>query len=73
MEKLLPGNTVMADQGFTIEEALIFKHAELTMPAFTKGNDQLHPIDLEKTKEFANVLIHAERIISLLRRKDTIL
>ena len=41
MEKLLPGDLVMADRGFTIHESLVFKQAELAIPAFTRGKDQL--------------------------------
>ena len=63
----------MADRGFTIQESLIFYHAELAIPAFTRGKDQLDPIDVEKTRGIANVRIHVERVIGLLRRKYTIL
>ena len=73
MEKLLPGDLVMADRGFTIHESLVFKQAELAIPAFTRGKDQLDPVDVEKTRGIANVRIHVERVIGLLRRKYTIL
>ncbi|PFX14807.1 hypothetical protein AWC38_SpisGene21009 [Stylophora pistillata] len=71
--KLLPGDMVMADRGFTVEESVAFKRAELVIPAFTKGKTQLDPIDVEKTREIAHVRIHVERVIGLLRRKYTIL
>ena len=73
MEKLLPGDLVMADRGFTIHESLVFKQAELAIPAFTRGKDQLDLVDVEKTRGIANVRIHVERVIGLLRRKYTIL
>ena len=73
MEKLLPGDLVMADRGFTIHEFLVFKQAELAIPAFTRGKDQLDPVDVGKTRGIANVRIHVERVIGLLRRKYTIL
>ena len=73
MEKLLPGDLVMADRGFTIHEFLVCKQAELAIPAFTRGKDQLDPVDVEKTRGIANVRIHVERVIGLLRRKFTIL
>ncbi|PFX14832.1 hypothetical protein AWC38_SpisGene17387 [Stylophora pistillata] len=73
MEKLLPGDLVMADRGFTIHEFLVCKQAELAIPAFTRGKDQLDPVDVEKTRGIANVRIHVERVIGLLRRKYTIL
>ena len=68
MEKLLPGDLVMADRGFTIHEFLVCKQAELAIPAFTRGKDQLDPVDVEKTRGIANVRIHFERVIGLLRR-----
>ena len=73
LDKLLPGDLVLADRGFTIHEGIIFKRAELAIPAFTKGKDQLDPVDVEKTRGIANVRIHVERVIGLLRRKYTIL
>ena len=63
----------MADRGFTIQESLIFHRAKLAIPAFTRGKDQLDPVDVEGTRGIANVRIHVERIIGLLRRKYTIL
>lgn len=45
----------------------------VNIPAFTKGKSQLHPYELETTRWIANVRIHVERIIGLLRLKYTIL
>jgi len=73
LNKLVPGDMVMADRGFTIHESLVFKRAELAIPAFTKGKSQLDPIDVENTRGIANVRIHVERVIGLLRRKYSIL
>lgn len=73
MEKILPGDVVMADRGFLIEEELKRRLVELQIPAFTKGKNQLHPIDIENTRKIANVRIHVERIIGQLRLKFTIL
>ena len=64
----------MGDRGFTIHESVWFHQAEFPIPAFTKGKDQLDPIDLEKTRGIANVSgIHAECVIGLLRQKYTVL
>lgn len=73
LEKLIPGDTVMADRGFTISESVGLKQGELVIPAFTKGKAQLDPVDLERSRGIANVRIHVERVIGLLRRKYTIL
>ena len=53
---LKPGYLVMAYRGFTIHESGWFHQAELSIPAFTKGKDQLDPIDLEKTRGIAKML-----------------
>ena len=71
--KLKSGYLVMADRGFTIQESVWFQHAELAISAFTKGKDQLDHIDDEKTRGIANVRIHVERVIGLLRQKYTVL
>ena len=72
LKKLLPGDLVMADRGFTIQESLMLHKAELAIPAFTKGKDRLDPVDVEQTRGIANVRIHVERVIGLLRSKYTI-
>lgn len=69
LEKLQLGDVVMADRGFLIEEELKTRGVELNIPAFTKGKSQLHPRELEETREIANVRIHVERIIGQLRLK----
>ena len=73
LSKLKPGDLVMADRGFTIHESVWFHQAELSIPAFTKSKDQLNPVALEKTRGIANVRIHVERVIGLLRQKYTVL
>ena len=73
LEFLVQGDMVMADRGFTISDSVGLKQAKLTIPAFTKGKSQLDPVDVERTRGIANVRIHVERVIGLLRRKYTIL
>lgn len=73
LKNILPGDLVLADCGFTIQESLMFHQAELAIPAFTRGKDQLDPVDVERTRGIANVRIHVERVIGLLRRKYSIL
>ncbi len=73
LDNLKPGDLVMADRGFTIGESVGLYQAKLVIPAFTRGKDQLNPIDVEKTRGIANVRIHVERVIGLLRQKYTIL
>ena len=71
--KLLPGDLILADRGFTIQESVWYHKANINIPAFTRGKDQLDPVDVEKTRGIANVRIHVERVIGSLRQKYTIL
>ena len=73
LDNLIPGDLVLADRGFTVHESVQFRQAKLNIPAFTKGEDQLDPADVEQTRKIATVGIHVERIIGLLRQKYTIL
>ncbi|CAC5424265.1 unnamed protein product [Mytilus coruscus] len=73
LSKLLPGDLVLADRGFDIEASVRSLMAEVKIPAFTKGKNQLAPIDLETTRKIANVRIHVERVIGTVRQKYTIL
>lgn len=67
------GDVVMADRGFLVEDVIKEMGAEVQIPAFTKGKQQLDPYELEGTRDTANVRIHVKRIIGLLREKYTIL
>ena len=63
MKKLLPGDLVMADRGFTINESLVCEQAQLAIPAFTWGKDQLDPFEVEKKRGTANVRVNVEQVI----------
>ena len=71
--KLLPGDIVLADRGFDIEEDVAMMQASLKIPAFTKGVSQLSPLDVEKTRKLANLRIHVERVIGATRQRYSIL
>lgn len=73
LDKLLPGDVVLADRGFTIEHSVTAMRAELHMPAFTKGRDQLTALEVEKSRAISNVRIHVERVIGSVRQKYSIL
>ena len=73
LNNLKAGDLVLADRGFTISESVALYQAQLAIPAFTKGKNQLDPFDVEKTRGIANVPIHVERVIGLLRQKYIIL
>ena len=73
LKNLLPGDLILADRGFTVHESVWYYGAQLNIPAFTRGKDQLDPVDVETTRGIANVRIHVERVIGTLRQKYTIL
>ena len=73
LQKLLPGDTVLADRGFDIEDSVGFFQAKLHIPSFTRGKKQLSAVDVEDTRKIANVRIHVKRVIGLVRRKYCII
>ena len=73
MDKLLPGDVVLADRGFDIAESVGVMRANLHIPAFTKGKTQLSALDVHETRKIANVRIHVERVIGNVRQKYSIL
>ena len=73
LSKLLPGDVVLADRGFDIAEAVGMMQAQLHIPAFTKGKQQLSALEVENTRTIANVRIHVERVIGFVRQRYTIL
>ena len=68
LDNHLPGDLVLADRGFTVHESVWFVQANLNIPAFTKGKNQLDPIDVEKTRKIATVRIHVEELLVCLGR-----
>ncbi|CAN8007250.1 unnamed protein product, partial [Ixodes pacificus] len=73
LDKLQPGDVVLADRGFDISDSDGLHRAKLHIPAFTKGKQQLSVSDVETTRKLANVRIHVERVIGLVRNKYVIL
>lgn len=73
LQFLSPGDIVLADRGFTIGESVATMGSELRIPAFTRGKNQLSPMDLERTRKIGSLRIHVERVIGLLRNRYTIL
>lgn len=59
---LVPGDEVLADRGFTIQDILFAKQVKLNMPAFSHGK-QLTEEEVTRTRRLATVRIHVERVI----------
>ena len=73
LNRLSPGDMILADRGFDISDSVGLHCAQVSIPAFTKGKKQLSALDVEKTRKIANVRIHVERVIGCVRQKYTIL
>jgi len=73
LKKLLPGDVVLADRGFDIADSVASMRATLHIPAFTRGKPQLSAKEMEETRHIANIRIHVERVIGLVRQKYPIL
>ena len=73
LQKLSPGDLVLADRGFDIKESVALVGTSLKIPAFTRGHSQLNAKDVEETRKLAHVRIHVERVIGCMRSKFNIL
>ena len=73
LEKLIPGDIILADRGFTIEDSVGLYWAQVVVLPFTKGKKQLSRHEVDWSREISHVRIHVERVISLLKAKYTIL
>ena len=73
LNNIFPGDLILADRGFDIQDSVGSMMAQVKIPSFTKGKSQLAPIDLETTRKIAHVRIHVERVIGTVRQKYTIL
>ncbi|XP_052471879.1 uncharacterized protein LOC128028648 [Carassius gibelio] len=73
LNKLLPGDLVLADRGCDIRESVGLVCAEVKIPEFTRGHSQLDAEDVEETRRIAHLREHVEKVIGCVRSKYTIL
>ena len=73
LENLLPGDLVLADRGFNVQDSASLFCAEVKLPPFTRGKKQLSQCEVDRARQFSRVRIHVERVIGLLRLKYKIL
>ena len=62
------GDSVMADKGFDIQYLLTKLGVRLNIPPFRRGEQQLTPDEIMKTKKIAAVHIHVERAIGRIKQ-----
>ena len=77
LDLIEPGDSVMADRGFQIEDLLLPKGARLVAPPFTKKcsfgkNKRLNASEIIRTRKIAHLRIHVERAIERMKRWDVI-
>ncbi|XP_037650709.1 uncharacterized protein LOC119503167 [Sebastes umbrosus] len=73
LDHLNLGDVILADRGFDVADSVGLYNAELKIPAFTKGEKQLGPVELESTRGLASVRIHVERVTGEARNRYTVL
>ena len=66
LNRLVPGDEVMADRGFTVQDLLFPLRVKLNIPAFSHGK-QLSNEEVTRTRRVANVRIHVEQVIRRLK------
>lgn len=52
LEKLLPGDILLAGRGFNVHEAAGLYCAEVKVPPFTKGKNQLSRCEINKAHRY---------------------
>lgn len=70
LDLLEPGDGVMADRGFLIDEAIAAKNAILIRPAFTRGQKQMPIRSIEDSRQQSTLRIHIERLNERLKNFD---
>lgn len=65
LSKLDPGDIVLADKGFNIQDLLAPYHVKLNIPSFFKKKNQLSTSEKVGDKKISSKRIHIERVIGL--------
>ena len=68
LNNLLPGDLILTDRGFTIEDSVSLYCAQVRCPPFTKGKRQLSRHEVDWSREISRVRIHIERVIGQLTK-----
>lgn len=73
LDKLSPGDIVLADRGFTVKKAINDRGAVLKVPDSSSKRHQMSSVAIERTRALASVRNEVERSIGSLRQKYEIL
>ena len=67
-----PGDSVMADRGFTIESDLKELNVDLNIPSFLGGRAQLTTAEVKESQTIVSVRIYVERAIQRVKKLKVI-
>ena len=67
LDKLSPGDGVMADKGFLIKDELAARQAHLVIPPLPKQKPQFTEMELDQSRSIANLRIHVERFMERIK------
>ena len=67
LDKIQPGDSIMADKGFNIGDLLVGQGSKLVIPPFLKDKSKFSKRNAKKTSSIAKARIHVERAISRLK------
>src|SRR5258705_10560051 len=62
---LQPGDSILADRGFAVQDLLALRGVTVNKPNFLKGKSQLEPEEIVSDRRIASKRIHIERVIGL--------
>ena len=69
LDKLINGDLILVDRGFTINDSVGLCCAEVKTPPFTKGWKQLTQCEIDQSRAISHVKIHVEQVIGVLKQK----
>ena len=71
LEYLQPGDQVLADRGFNVQDSARLYCAEVKILPFTCSKKQLSKMEVDKSRDLSRVRIHVEHVIGMLRQRYT--
>ncbi|XP_014675449.1 PREDICTED: uncharacterized protein LOC106815500 [Priapulus caudatus] len=60
-----PGDSIMADKGFNVQDLFISSNVEINIPEFFKKKNRMSAKSVTKDRKIASKRVHVERIIGL--------
>lgn len=73
LERLKPGDVVLADRGFRVSALHCVYNNELHIQALSKGGNQLYPVELESTQGLLSARVQVRKVIIEAKKRYTLL